>query len=145
MSSLPSAGPGPTRLAWLSLWLPPITGMAGIFYLSSLSTVPGLGGMSDTWLHGAGYAGLSLTFVRAFARGEWRGVTRLAVFAAWLCATAYGATDEWHQMYTPGRTAELRDVRNDAVGAALALGVAWAWGRITSARQPSRAGRAGPR
>jgi len=137
VSFLTPPGSGPTGRAWLSLWLPPIAGMAGIFYLSSLSTVPGLGGMTDTWLHGAGYAGLSLTFVRAFARGAWRGVTRSAVFAAWLCATAYGATDEWHQMYTPGRTAELRDLRNDAVGAALALSVAWAWGRMTVARRPS--------
>jgi hypothetical protein len=30
-------------------------------------------------------------------------------------ATLYGASDEWHQVYTPGRMSEFRDFRNDAV------------------------------
>ena len=32
----------------------------------------------------------------------------------------YGATDEWHQSFVPGRDADVRDLVADAVGAALA-------------------------
>ncbi|HEY8449741.1 MAG TPA: VanZ family protein [Bacillota bacterium] len=40
---------------------------------------------------------------------------------AWLLATLYAATDEWHQRFVPGRTGSLTDVGIDAVGALLAL------------------------
>ena len=41
---------------------------------------------------------------------------------------AHGLSVEWIQMYVPTRFAEWRDVWNDAAGAALGLGAAWAWG-----------------
>ncbi len=116
---------------FLSLWLPVAIYMAAIFYFSSLSSLPGgVGGISDTVLHSVAYAGLALTTLRAVARGRWPGVTVAAVVVAWAVATAYGATDEWHQMYTPGRQAELRDLANDAMGAAAAVGLAGAWGTM---------------
>lgn len=53
-------------------------------------------------------------------RGE--GVARLkAVYWAVGIATFYGATDEFHQMFTQGREARLRDVFIDAAGASLAV------------------------
>ena len=109
--------------------------MAAIYYASSLSTVPGTDGISDTLLHLAGYGGLSLVLLRALARGRWTGVTAVALVAAWTIATVYGATDEWHQMYTPGRHAEVRDLVNDAAGAVLALALAGACGRMTGTRR----------
>lgn len=118
--------------------------MAAIFYASSLSTVPGTAGISDTILHTAGYGGLALVLLRALARGRWQGVTIVALALAWAIATVYGATDEWHQMYTPGRHAELRDLRNDATGAVLALGLVEACGRMTGMRRRLSAHRAGP-
>ena len=55
-------------------------------------------------------------------------MTLRAAVLAWAITTAYGATDEWHQSFTPGRSPELRDVRNDAAGAFAAVGLAGAWG-----------------
>ena len=120
------------------LWLPVVIYMAAIFYASSLSVVPGPVGdwFSDTILHSACYGGLALCVLRAFARGRWAGVTVGVAIAAWLFTTLYGVTDEWHQMYVPGRTPELRDLANDAIGALGALSVAGAWGIMTA---PARA------
>ena len=102
--------------------------MAAIFYASSLSKVPGTEGISDVVLHVVGYGGLAITAVRATARGRWSGVTIRALGLAWLIATGYGATDEWHQSFTPGRSPEVRDAVNDGIGAAAALGLVGAWG-----------------
>jgi len=111
--------------------------MASIFYVSSLSALPGaVGGISDTYLHSVAYGGLALVALRAVAGGRWARVTVTGLVTAWSIATVYGATDEWHQMFTPGRTAELRDLRNDTVGAMVALALAWAWGTM---RRSSRA------
>ena len=111
--------------------------MAAIFYASSITIIPGPASwFSDTVLHIACYFGLALVTLRALAHGTWKGVTGGAAIAAWLVATLYGVTDEWHQVYVPGRTSELRDLVNDAVGALAAVGVAGAWGIM---RGPSRA------
>ena len=120
------------------LWGPVAAYMAGIFYASSLTAVPAPVGdwFSDTILHMAGYGGLALFVLRALARGKWAGVTVGAAIAAWLITTLYGASDEWHQMYVPGRSSELRDLMNDAAGALVAVGAAGAWSIM---RGPSRA------
>lgn len=112
--------------------------MAAIFYASSMSDIPGPVGywFSDTILHMACYGGFALFVLRALARGKWTGVTVGMAIAAWLLATLYGASDEWHQIYVPGRSSELRDLVNDAAGALAAVGAAGAWGIM---RGPSRA------
>jgi VanZ family protein len=109
--------------------------MAGVFWLSSQSIVPGAGLMPEwldrDWLHhGVAYAGLALVTLRAAAGGRRSGIGVASVTLAWLIVVAYGATDEWHQSFVPGRTADLRDVAADGAGAALGLGVAWAWSMI---------------
>jgi len=118
----------PAARRWM-LWLPVAAYMAVIFFFSSQSTLPGgVSQVPDTVLHGVAYAGLALVTLRAVAGGRWVGVSLAAIAVSWAMATGYGATDEWHQMYTPGRSPELRDLRNDALGAAAALGLAGAWG-----------------
>lgn len=124
-----SAGRSASSVA--SLWLPVLLYMAAIFSASSLSEVPGgISVVPDTLLHGTVYAGLALVSLRAVAGGQWAGVTGAALAMAWMIATGYGVTDEWHQMYVPGRTTELRDLLNDAIGAAVALGLAGAWAMV---------------
>ncbi|MBF0613663.1 MAG: VanZ family protein [Magnetococcales bacterium] len=40
---------------------------------------------------------------------------------AWVYAVGYGITDEWHQLFVPGRYGDLLDLLADALGAALAI------------------------
>jgi VanZ family protein len=44
-----------------------------------------------------------------------------APILAWFLATLYGATDEIHQIFAPGRTPLVTDVLIDSVGAVIAL------------------------
>ncbi|MGH9385632.1 MAG: VanZ family protein [Vicinamibacterales bacterium] len=110
------------------LWLPVVVYMAAIFFTSSLPEVPGTEGVPDTILHTVGYAGLAMTTLRATAGGRWSGMTLRAMILAWVIATGYGVSDEWHQSFTPFRTPDLRDVASDAIGSLVGLGLAGAWG-----------------
>jgi len=63
-----------------------------------------------------------------------RPVILLAVaLLAVLASTVYGVTDEVHQRFVPGRTADLLDLAADAVGATIAavgaLAARWLRGR----------------
>lgn len=51
--------------------------------------------------------------------------------AGWalLAASAFGATDEWHQAYVPGRAPDALDWIADTLGAALAVSLYAGWGR----------------
>jgi VanZ family protein len=113
--------------AVIALWLPVAVYMAAIFLLSSLQNPPAPPGVSDVNLHALVYFGLMLIVVRALARGTWSRVTVGVLLMAWAITVAYGASDEWHQMYVPSRHAELRDLAADAIGAlGAAIGVkAW--------------------
>jgi VanZ family protein len=78
----------------------------------------------DKMSHFAVY-GLLATLVCRIGTG-WRA-------AAWslLVVSAFGASDEWHQSWVPGRTSEFADWVADTSGAALAvtLYVGWRWYR----------------
>ena len=118
-----------------SLWLPVAGYMAGIFWLSSQSVLPGVSVLPDflnhDWLHhGTAYAGLALVALRALAGGRLRSVGTASLVGAWVIATLYGLTDEFHQSFVPGRTADPRDLLADGVGAALGLGLVRAWSII---------------
>ena len=104
--------------------------MGVLWLLSSQPVLPGASLTPDWVQHGVAYAGLAIVTLRATARGQRKGVTLRALVAAWLIVVAYGLIDEYHQSFVPARTADLRDAAADSIGAALALGGAWAWGII---------------
>ena len=115
----------------ISLWLPVALWMGAIYWGASLPVVPSpVEGFSDTFLHIAGYAGLSMLTLRATAGGRWSGVTTKALTAALAIAILHGLSVEWEQMYIPSRYAEWRDVGNDAIGALLGLAPGWAWSKM---------------
>lgn len=62
---------------------------------------------------------------------------RRALFSAWLTASAYAATDEFHQLFVPGRSGQISDVILDGAGAlagvVIAVAVLTAVCRIRSA------------
>ena len=78
----------------------------------------------DKVVHGALYLVLGLLCARALRATTALSATRVVVLAAAL-ATVYGVTDELHQLFTPRRSCDWRDVVADAVGglagAALAM------------------------
>jgi hypothetical protein len=110
---------------------PAFVWMIAIFVSTSIPDLGALpGGVSDISLHSSAYAVLGALLLRGFAAARWSGVTLGAVLLTIASAAAYGAFDEWHQLYVPGRTADLRDLAADAIGAAAAAGALWAWGII---------------
>lgn len=111
----------------VSLWLPVVVYMAGIFFVSGMPNPPAPSGVPDVDLHALAYFGLMLVVTRAVSGADWKRVT-VGVLAIAFCVTvAYGASDEWHQMYIPNRHAELRDLQADAIGAVVAAIALKAW------------------
>ena len=122
--------------------LPPLLLMVLIFAMSS---VPAFGeahffadriagGLLPGWLtpvapwldrylshvvHVTEYGLLTLLWIRALVRIP--TLSRHATLLAWSIAALYGATDEFHQMFVPGRSASLEDWLKDIAGAALAV------------------------
>ncbi len=127
-----ATAPGASRL---SLWAPVAAYMALIFWVSSMSSPPSPDGVDDKLLHFVCYGGLAALALRATAGGQLAGLTWRAALLAWAIATAYGATDEFHQSFVPHRSVELADLAADAAGAALAVGVLGASGIIARSRQ----------
>jgi VanZ family protein len=120
----------------LWLWGPVWIHMGLIFILSSIPYFGALpGNISDKTGHSVGYAVLGILLVRALAHGRASAVTLRTALLAVLLATAYGISDECHQWFVPGRSADMYDAIADAEGAAVAsLGV-WAILKIASHRQ----------
>lgn len=108
-------------------WLLPLAAAAGIFWLSAQSSYPGgveLPPPLDKVAHAAVFGLLALALdlaLRLSAPGLPLYKRHLLVIAA---ASLYGASDEWHQAFVPGRTCEVGDWIADTLGAALALGAA---------------------
>jgi VanZ family protein len=103
-----------------------------VFVASSRSTIPAFAARySDKVLHAAAYAVLAVLLIWARTRGRlgsagWRD----GVFAVLGCVV-YGATDEFHQWFVPGRQADVYDLLADFVGALIAVGAIGAWGIIS--------------
>jgi VanZ family protein len=116
----------------LSLWGPVAAYMALIFVASAQPQAPLPPQISDKQGHSLGYMGLAVTVGRALAGGIGAGTSLGTAAAAWSIASGYGATDEWHQSFVPGRSADVHDWYADAAGALLGAGACWAWGIIRS-------------
>ena len=100
------------------LWGPVVLYGFLIFHFSSQSNpLPGLTSVVwDKALHTTEYAGFALLICRAL-RGEgvrwWKSVALAVILASF-----YAATDEWHQLFVPQRSADVADWAADVVGAA---------------------------
>lgn len=106
--------------------------MAMLFGFSSLSTLPSPpGDFSFYDVHIAAYAGLGALTARATGRGL-RNVSWRAVVVAILISSLYGVTDEYHQVFTPGRSFDVLDMVADAIGSIVGASTIGAWSRIRS-------------
>jgi VanZ family protein len=104
--------------------------MAMIFFVSSLPKAPLPPTVSDKSGHLLAYLGLSVLAVRAVAGGFSRRVTGRVALGALIITIGYGAFDEIHQWFVPGRSAELADWYADSIGAFAGVVASWAWGII---------------
>jgi VanZ family protein len=105
--------------------------MAMIFGLSSLSRLPPPpGGLSFYHVHFAVYAGLAVVTARATGKG-FRHVSWRAVIGAIVIAALYGVSDEYHQLFVPGRTFDVLDMLADALGSIAGAGAVGAWSIIS--------------
>lgn len=111
----------------MGLWAPVAIYMGAIFFVSSLSNPPVPDG-TDKPLHWLAYLGLAVLVVRALAGGLPRRIGFGIASAAMLITVLYGATDEVHQLFVPGRTGEVKDLLADAVGALAGTITCVAWG-----------------
>ena len=103
----------------LSLWVPPLLYMAAIYHFSSQSDpLPMLTEhVWDKLLHTVEYSGLAVLMFRALA-GEGLGTWQSAIVTVVL-VSAYGASDEWHQLYVPLRQSDVRDWMTDTLAGAI--------------------------
>ena len=108
--------------------------MAAIFYVSSLHQAPLPPGVSDKPAHAFGYMGFGFVIARALDGGLPPRIARRDFVIGLAIAVVYGASDEFHQRFVPGRSSELNDLYADAIGSAIALIACWAWGIISPAR-----------
>jgi VanZ family protein len=97
-------------------WLPAVAWAAVIYWFSSLSTlpVPQLDGL-DKVEHFTAYGLLAYLSARGCA------ASRLPPAWGLVLACLYGVSDELHQAFVPGRSADVFDWMADAAGAAAAL------------------------
>lgn len=110
-------------------WLPAVVWMAVIFYMSH-QTGDDLGSFlplfqkwfpameSFDWGHFLAYFILALTYYWALLPKAYSFKGKAAVIV--LCVV-YGITDEFHQRFVEGRTPDFMDLRNDAIGAFIAM------------------------
>ena len=122
----------------LRRWIPAILYMVLIFYSSSQSdpAPPLTRNVWDKALHAGGYAVLALLYVWALA-GEALTWTAIALTAIGL-TSAYAASDEFHQVFTPGRIPDVRDWFADTLGAVLAVAGVLASTALRRRRRPQR-------
>lgn len=104
--------------------------MAMLFGFSSLAKLPiPPGGVSYYHVHFAAYAGLAALTARATGGGlsdvSWR-----AVVGAILISSLYGVSDEYHQLFVPGRSFDVLDMVADAIGSVMGASAARAWSII---------------
>jgi len=113
-------------------WLPPLLWAGVILSVTSLpgSLVPHSLTPYDKVVHGTVYGLFGVLLARELSQvtGRWRSVVLAIVLAV-----AFGAADEWHQQFIPGRSSDVADLRWDSIGAAVGsvLWALWALSRQT--------------
>lgn len=103
----------------MTAWGPALAWVAVLFFLSRLTAVPeplqALTVVPDKVIHALLYTVLGAAFAWGRRRSGW-APPHTALIAL---GSLYGALDEWHQSFVPGRTPEVGDWVADTVGVIL--------------------------
>jgi VanZ family protein len=109
----------------LFLWL------GFIFFLSSLSSsrLPSINLPvgADKVIHACLYFVLCSLTHRAFKHQSNVLFSKMSLFVAIVVTIAYGCTDEYHQLFVAGRSADFHDLMADAVGGLLYVAFVLIW------------------
>ena len=115
---------------FLKYWLPVILWALVIFSFSSYS----VGSATQIYwkdfvikktAHMVEYAILTILVYRALLS---KGIkSNNAALMAIFTSVVYGASDEYHQSFTPGREPRIRDVIFDTIGSIVAMYFVWNW------------------
>lgn len=110
--------------SFVKSWLPPAAWAELIFVLSSVPDLAPPEVMQfrfwDKVAHAVVYAVLGMLIARG-----WSGTnSRYALLGTIITGTLYGASDELHQFFVPGRFSQITDIVADALGSTLG---AWVW------------------
>lgn len=124
-------------------WLPFISYMTLIFYLSSLSqpSVP----MSEVWnidkvYHIIEYSIFSFLAFHALLHTPLDIISKNAIIVVILFTAFYGATDEIHQLFVQGRQANVVDWLFDVMGGFVGIFAASIWNKVYQSLSTSREG-----
>jgi VanZ family protein len=111
-------------------WLPVLVWMGVIFAGSSIGSLPRVGGkvtdgVAHRVAHVMEFAILGALTLRAVSQD--RRVTKRELISTLIIIALYGASDEFHQRFTPGRSSEGIAVVFDVAGAIVGAWVYWRW------------------
>lgn len=106
--------------------------MGLIFFMSSVPGDQLPGHVWDKLAHLSVYSGLGVLFLIPLAEARLSRVTVKAAAIAVLWSVLYGAFDEVHQSFTPGRSPDVRDLFADGLGAVLGVAGVWLLGVIVT-------------
>lgn len=98
-------------------WFPALIYAILIFSLSQQSDPPGADLAPDHLLHFIEYGLFSLTVAWGLTRGARLPLSGRLASLAFLISVIYGAVDEFHQLFIPGRNASIYDFLADSLGA----------------------------
>ena len=113
------------------LWGPVVLYMGIIFVVSHQPEVSIPAGLTDKQSHSLAYTLLGILIVRALAGGFGVRVSPRAALLGVLLTALYGASDEYHQTFVAGRSADVYDLYADATGGAIGAFACWLWGIIS--------------
>jgi VanZ family protein len=109
-------------LKFLKFWFPVLVYCCIIFGASSIPSVqfPSAFPNVDKLIHAMEYGFLAVLFSRAVRETSARASLPLVFAITLYFVVFYGITDEFHQSFVPGRSADLNDLLADTVGGAIA-------------------------
>jgi len=123
-----------SAVRWIGLWGPVAGFMVALFLVSAQPSPATAEQVWDKLLHAGAYAVFGFFCLRATHGGLARPRPAPILWALLLTA-GYGAFDEWHQSWVPGRHPSVADWVADLVGAMIALALFLAWARLAPSRK----------
>lgn len=104
--------------SFLQFQLPFLAWCVFIFTVSSIpqARIPNFVNYTDKMVHAGVYFTLCWLAHVAFRFQPAVFLRTHALLLAWVFVVLFGISDEYHQMFTPGRTSEVLDLAADAAG-----------------------------